>query len=103
VTVYPQVQSFCFHLQTLDVGDVELVELVKLLLESLNPRVRFAPLVLLVMSLGHQSSEEGNCRPSLPLLSGQFPPPSFVLRSHVAGRKEKKNQVTHLPGCPTST
>jgi hypothetical protein len=67
MVAYPQVQCFCFHLQKSDVGDIELVDL---LLQSLNPRVGLAPLVLLVMSLGHQLSEEGNRRPPLPLLLG---------------------------------
>jgi hypothetical protein len=92
VAVHPQVQGFCFHLQTLDVIDVELVNL---LLESLIPRVRFAPLVLLVMLLGHQPSDKR--KPPLPLLAGKL---RLILRSHFAGRKEKKKHITHLPGCP---
>jgi hypothetical protein len=66
VIVYPQVQGFCFHLQTLDVGDAKLVNF---LLKLLNPHVLFALLVLLVMLLGHQSWEEGNRRPPLPFLA----------------------------------
>jgi hypothetical protein len=97
VTVYPQVQGFHFHLQTLDVGEVKLVNF---LLKLLNPGVRFASLELLVMLLGHQLSEEGNRHPPLPLLAGQFRPPIFVLRSNVAGRKEKKKHITQGPGCP---
>jgi hypothetical protein len=62
MAAHPQVQCLCFHLQTLGVGDIELVDL----LQSLNPRFGLAPLVLLVMSLGHQPSEEGNSRPPLP-------------------------------------
>jgi hypothetical protein len=67
MVAYPQVQCFCFLLQKLDVGDIKLVDL---MLQLLNPRVGLAPLVLLVMSLEHQSSEEGNRRPPLPLLAG---------------------------------
>jgi hypothetical protein len=67
MAAHPQVQCFCFHLQTLDVGDLELVDL---LLQSLNQSVGLAPLVVLVMSLGHQLSEEWNCRPPLLLLAG---------------------------------
>jgi hypothetical protein len=67
MAAHPQVQCFCFHLQTLDVGDIKLVDL---LLQLLIPRLGLAPLVLLLMPLRHQSSEEGNQRPPLPLLAG---------------------------------
>jgi hypothetical protein len=54
-------------METIHVVDIELVHFLS---QSAGPGVGLAPLLLLVMSLGHQATEEWNRRPPLPFFSG---------------------------------